>query len=535
MATQKVKSLIIPDDSESHGYDNNDTGGTRIGSDSGIAEEAPKLEQSRSSSYIHPGTRSGQYVPYERPKRRPVPGLSSTNSGGINSGSNSVPTAVPNVTQAVLKTRTSSLSVNSLSAQTSGRIPGVGPPSPTRSILPLNLPSSPTPSASYFDYQAQHRRAASTSSLQTYSTESEVDSGYRQSLLSQTSIGPPPAIPDYSPSRRTSFGGPSTGLGAGIGAHSTHVSISSLNSVSSFRSAPSAMRTTSTPAETPSSVGDTDNLLTPVAYNDSTPTTATTTSAPESLRTPSIASSFDPALMSGATTDSPLPDSDSFLAASISTTADLLLPGNVESNAPSADLRAYYVLALRRQRATVWCGRAQKAKPKTSTTTSHKDKDKTKKGAEKDEFISYANPYSFYQPKLDMTLELSDARAVVARSSRMAARASGRGEGEDSGESGLHPAPSTTSASTSEDKSAGDHDSVTSGVSRHSSLDPRIQNNIDRTEIPEFEDTNYQPTEEQTSLRRPSSADTLDESRLVNMYAPRRTLYIANPDYSSDD
>ncbi|KAK9377558.1 uncharacterized protein V1513DRAFT_113292 [Lipomyces chichibuensis] len=227
--------------------------------------------------------------------------------------------------------------------------------------------------------------------------------------------------------------------------------------------------------------------------------------------------------------------------------------------------RADYVKYLRRQRATVWSDRMQRdLLNKQRQGHHHKEKERGKKPRE-DEYSTYTHAYAYYHPKLDMTLELSDARAVGdTTSTKLASQSSGislddeietrteKPEDKDvedtsvtdylvteaptvnvparelnfgksaTGKDDSPPVADSGRWVTSSQETAAPQASLQTSMSSDASATSYTRNSF------ESSTTAISPEDE---LARRLSVGSLDEQAI----APRRTLYIVNPDYSGSD
>ncbi|KAK9360117.1 hypothetical protein V1504DRAFT_456039 [Lipomyces starkeyi] len=227
--------------------------------------------------------------------------------------------------------------------------------------------------------------------------------------------------------------------------------------------------------------------------------------------------------------------------------------------------KANYVKYLRRQRATVWSDRMQRdLLTKQRQGHHHKEKERGKKPRE-DEYSTYTHAYAYYHPKLDMTLELSDARVMSdTPSTKLASQSSGISlddeietrteipedkvvEDTSVADYPVTEAPTVNAtarglnfgkSTTGEDDSTPVADSgrwVTSSqktVVPCASLQTSMSSDATATSYTpstfESSTTTISPEDE---LARRLSVGSLDEQAI----APRRTLYIVNPDYSGSD
>ncbi|KAK9468302.1 hypothetical protein V1512DRAFT_259180 [Lipomyces arxii] len=207
----------------------------------------------------------------------------------------------------------------------------------------------------------------------------------------------------------------------------------------------------------------------------------------------------------------------SIATAAYLTTVDSAVDGG--SDRPSGDTMSEYVMYLRRQKATVWSDRS----PKRAVTIhvrqgTHKDKKKAKE----DEYAQYTHAYAYYHPKLDMTLELSDARAVDStKPGRLAARefdSDGNPVGLAEPVEPVEPVLFASSVSTPSE-------SVNTAPSRHDSV-ASVATSSTKSDIKAV-------TAPASDVSRSTSVGSVDDS----VMSFRRTLYIVNPDYSgsSDD
>ncbi|KAK9457488.1 hypothetical protein V1511DRAFT_493760 [Dipodascopsis uninucleata] len=257
--------------------------------------------------------------------------------------------------------------------------------------------------------------------------------------------------------------------------------------------------------------------------------------------------------------------------------------------------KSSYVEYLRRQKATVISDRIQpeilKQPSRTLKNQSHKDKGKKSKY---DEFESFTHQYAYYHPKLDMTLELSDARMINnGRPSRMARSYTddsvkgGVGENATKPEQAIKNSPLGRVYSNLQDSEGNDESEILvnekdtidreslqkieTGTS-HGSIplsgtENQLQQNVTDDDLsyssaPEIQNssesrksslsmansaidmtneeidlaitgarTDSMMSEAQLELSRKLSVGSLDEQAI----GPRRQLYITNPDYSSSD
>ncbi|KAK9388812.1 hypothetical protein V1515DRAFT_596097 [Lipomyces mesembrius] len=228
--------------------------------------------------------------------------------------------------------------------------------------------------------------------------------------------------------------------------------------------------------------------------------------------------------------------------------------------------KADYVKYLRRQRATVWSDRMQRdLLTKQRQGHHHKEKERGKKPRE-DEYSTYTHAYAYYHPKLDMTLELSDARVMSdTASTKVASQSSGislddeieitteKPEDKVVEDSSVTDYPVTEvptvnalargqnlgKSTTGEDDSTPVADSggwVTSSQKTavpHAPLQTSMSSDATATSYTRntFESSTTAAISPEEGLARRLSVGSLDEQAI----APGRTLYIVNPDYCSSD
>ncbi|KAK7206315.1 hypothetical protein BZA70DRAFT_288692 [Myxozyma melibiosi] len=443
------------------------------------------------------------------------------------------------------------------------------PPSPllaplsvasTTTTQPLSIPRSPS---SHSLYSLQSASSTAPQTTQSTSTPSA-----------------PPAIPEYS-SRRTSIASARThGLLKG-----------SITSVASFSSAVSAdnnstyslalsrassharEESSGNAAAGPSSVPPLPSI--PLTTSASTTTMLTTTTTGDTL---SVASSRGGGGSSGVEDAHTVSEEESLAKAVTDSTPAV----------PASERKADYVTYMRRQKATVWCDRVPTnliTKSKTRhTTAAHGSSSKKKKDSQRaDEFSSYMHAYAYYQPKLDMTLELSDARVVSHSSSRLALRALDQDDETVSLKSSVNETTTTRSSSTldlnatttglfksSTLASVGSSVTVASTNDANGAANNRLSgmssarnsvHTVASTSHLQVPGTPGTPSQVQNSgngsvsgnnltppypsvgtpasgtsvASKKASNESLADTLLEDIVAPRRTLYIANPDYSSSD
>ncbi|KAK9247404.1 hypothetical protein V1506DRAFT_558603 [Lipomyces tetrasporus] len=559
---------------------NGGTNGSQLSVPASLTAAKPSLPTTSSMPSIYSTGSAVPPLPRMHPKRKPLP-----------------PT----------------VDVNTLSALTSGRFPGGGPPSPIRHTQAFSaagvaatsqasgqLAQGQPPTQSAFQYLnkvspslaqspyiAQPRLQALVShrdvdSIQpTVSTDNVMPAqvlrrrsqenrdgrrgphGSVAMLASSPSLPPPPGglVNSESPSARTLSRSSTESSGSSLAlsiqesptaplqirraAFQTHpqqggstVSIVSSNSVSTVASG-SDKSGTSTPSQEVSR------------------SSAISDQASLTQRSLSHTSHLSERTISSTDTLSQLPDTSAS-----STPAGAASPSGPSINSNKAD----YVKHLRRQRATVWSDRMQRDfLTKQRQSHHHKEKEKTKKTRD-DEYSTYTHAYAYYHPKLDMTLELNDARVMSdTPSMTLASHASGITLGDETGIKAEKPEDKTVEGTPVTEYSvtelptaqvpalgdlnlgmsmAGNEDpqlassrgSVSSSektVVSHASLqvatsaDATATNKIPTANILESS-TTVLPGEE---MSRRLSVGSLDEQAI----APRRTLYIVNPDYSSSD
>ncbi|KAK9324155.1 hypothetical protein V1517DRAFT_74257 [Lipomyces orientalis] len=498
--------------------------------------------------------------------------------------------------------------VNTLSTLTSGRFPGGGPSSPIRHTQAFSATGAaasqasgqlaqgqpPTqsafqylnkasPSVAQSPYIAQQRPLAMANHRDTLSTDNVVPAQVlrRRSqenrdgrrvphdtiamLASSPSLPPPPGglINSESPSTKT------------LSRSSTESSGSSLAlSVQESPTAPlqirrAAFQTHSQQGGSNASIVSSNSVSTIASVADNSGTSsasleisrASAFSDQVSLTQHSLGhtSQFSEHTISSTDTSSQLKDTSTS-----NTPVGVASPSDPSMISKKAD----YVKHLRRQRATVWSDRMQRdILTKQRQSHHHKEKEKTKKPRE-DEYSTYTHAYAYYHPKLDMTLELNDARVMSdTRSMTLASHASGITLGGETGTKAEKPEDkaveavpeySVTELPTEQVPALGD---LNLGMSMAGNEDPQLASS--RGSVSSSEKTvvshaslqiatsadgiatNKTPNAPMTANILESSATDLpgeEMSRRLSVgsldeqaIAPRRTLYIVNPDYSSSD
>ncbi|KAK9380931.1 uncharacterized protein V2V93DRAFT_369948 [Kockiozyma suomiensis] len=444
--------------------------------------------------FIPPKPASSAPVAYAHPKRRPLP-------ASVNVAALQVGTASPSTS--LSSTPTPAPSLESSSQEN---------PVEQESIPRLKTP---------FEYKPVHSMLDPPPALSP----------------SLRSISPPPAIPEYS-SRRTSIAS-ARGHGFIKGSVTSTASFSSLVSVDN--GSPMLSRHSSRVSQASSAAAVAAATTAAAAAAAAAAATAVTTAMPAQ------------SLLSSAGNGG-AEDSISIGSSSV----EMNMTPIASSGVPQAERKADYATYMRRQKATVWCDRVPKnliTKSRAPTSQMYNTSKRKKDSQRTDEYSTYMHAYAYYQPKLDMTLELSDARVVSNGSSRLAARALG----QDEDDSSLRDSSNETAGSRTPLSASALDLSNTSGLFKTSTLlsvnstDEVGNNNSNsrlsvssspasasasaRLNLPTTpgatSTTSLSSPAVAPSLSRKSSAGSLDESELEGMIAPRRTLYIANPDYSS--
>ncbi|KAK9355222.1 hypothetical protein V1523DRAFT_405630 [Lipomyces doorenjongii] len=504
----------------------------------------------------------------------------------------------------------STVDVNTLSTLTSGRFPGGGPPSPIRHAQnisastvasPGQMPGHSVQGQSQIQSTSQYLNKASPSPAQaaytsqhgpqtavthryvdtiprTTSTENVLPSQIlrRQSQENRDGkrVTHSAAMLAGSPSLRPP---PGTLVATSTESHSTKsISRSSTASTGSSRSlsiqespiAPLQIRGAAFQTH-PHQRGSTASTM-----SSNSVSSVASVSAKSGTSSTSLKFSKDSAMTDLCSPTHSLSHHSQFSERTISSTASQLQNSstvNMPAVAPASNdplvvsKKADYVKYLRRQRATVWSDRMQRdLLTKQRQGHHHKEKERGKKPRE-DVYSTYTHAYAYYHPKLDMTLELSDARVMTdTPSTKLASQSSGislddeieitteKPEDKVVEDSSVTDYPVTEAptvnapargqnlrkSTTGEDDSTPVADSggwVTSSQKTavpHASLQMSMSSDAPATSYTRnsFESSTTAISPEEGLARR-LSVGSLDEQAI----APGRTLYIVNPDNSSSD
>ncbi|KAK9370929.1 hypothetical protein V1509DRAFT_615248 [Lipomyces kononenkoae] len=477
--------------------------------------------------------------------------------------------------------------VNTLSTLSSGRFPGGGPPSPVRhvQVASPSTHASPAPilgSSAQVQSTTPYLEKAPTSSAQSQ-PRPQVTNNHRYAdtiplASSAENIIPPRMLRPQSQDNRDSKFGTQSGAAILAGypslrpppgvlaatvtesASTKYISRSSTESSGSSRSLP-IQESPLLPRQVRQG-----QFHTGLQQRGSTASTLSNNSISSmaSVSAKSGVSSASLNFTAGALTDSVVSYGSQFSDHTISTTTSRL--PNASDVAPSNDQlvdgkKADYVRYLRRQRATVWSDRMQRDLL-TKQRQGHHHKDKERKKSREDEYSTYTHAYAYYHPKLDMTLELSDARVMSETpSTKLASQASDialddsieirtdKVEEKAAEESSITEYPVTEAPKehlptevhvnwgntvTGDDRSNLVSDKVASSQVTAMSNSSLRSVSSDATTTNNTANTVESPAtaiSHEEELTRRLSVGSLDERAI----APRRTLYIVNPDYSSSD